>query len=164
MIGWRGRLGFLVPPGNPTVEPEMAALLPAGCSLHVTRMHATGETGSLVGQEERNRQQIAGLDAAVALLALVRPAVVVLAHTSTSYTLGREGEAALAADMEARHGVRFITAFGSVLAALAHLGVRRVAFGTPYGMDTTLRGKAHLGGAWGRGRVVRHPARCGQHL
>ena len=144
MIGWRARIGVLVPPGNPAVEPEMTALLPEGCSLHFTRLPATGTTGSHDGQEARNRQMLAGLDDAVALLAMVRPAVVLLAHTATSTTLGRTAEAALTARLEAAHGCRFITAFGSVLAALAHLGVRRIAYGTPYAMETTLRGKALL--------------------
>jgi maleate isomerase len=111
-------------------------------------MTASGVTGSLDGQEQRNRQMLAGLDEAVGLLAMVRPAVMVLAHTATSVTLGKAGEATLVARMEERHkdghGFRFITAFGSVLAALAALGVRRVAYGTPYAMETTLRGKAHL--------------------
>ena len=40
MIGWRARLGFLVPPGNPTVETEMIALAPAGVSVHFHRMIA----------------------------------------------------------------------------------------------------------------------------
>ena len=46
MIGWRARLGFLVPPGNPTVEAEMMALVPAGVSLHFQRMVARGVPGS----------------------------------------------------------------------------------------------------------------------
>ncbi len=144
MIGWRGRLGFLVPPGNPTVEPEMMALLPPGCSLHFARLSATGVTGSLSGQEARNQQMLDGLDDSLALLAMVHPAVVVLAHTATSYSLGRDAEAALVARLEARYPLRFVTAFGSVLAALSALGVRRIALGTPYAMETTLRGKAHL--------------------
>jgi maleate isomerase len=49
MIGWRARLGFLVPPGNPTVEPEMMALAPDGVSLHFNRMVARGAPGSLDG-------------------------------------------------------------------------------------------------------------------
>ena len=34
MTGWRARLGFLVPPGNPTVEPEMAELAPQGVRVN----------------------------------------------------------------------------------------------------------------------------------
>jgi maleate isomerase len=138
------RLGFLVPPGNPTTEPEVIRMTPPGVSVHFTRMVAHGTTGSLDGQEERNRTQIAHLDENVALLAMVRPAVIVLAHTATSYTLGREAEAALVGRMEASTGLRFVTAFGSVIAALAHLGARRVAFGTPYGEAATLQCKANL--------------------
>ena len=42
MFGWRARIGFLVPPGNPTVEPELIALAPAGVSVHFQRMTARG--------------------------------------------------------------------------------------------------------------------------
>jgi maleate isomerase len=144
MIGWRARLGFLVPPGNPTVEPEMTALTPPGVSVHYARMTASGVTGSLEGQEERNREQIASLDQCVSLLAMVKPRVIVLAHTATSYTLGISAEQELVARMEATYGCRFITAFGSVVAALAHLGIKRVALGTPYAMTMTECGKALL--------------------
>jgi len=138
------RIGFLVPPGNPTVEVEMIALAPPRVSVHFTRMVAHGAAGSHHGQEERNRSQIAHLPENVALLAMVSPKVIVLAHTATSYTLGKEGEAELVARLQRDTGIPFITAFGSVLAALAHLGVTRVALGTPYGADPTAQGKASL--------------------
>src|SRR5437879_5800690 len=118
------RIGFLVPPGNPTVEVEMIALAPPKVSVHFTRMVAHGPAGSHQGQEERNRSQIAHLSENVALLAMVAPKVIVLAHTATSYTLGRKGEAELV--------------------ALAHLKVKRIAFGTPYDADATAKGKASL--------------------
>jgi maleate isomerase len=144
MMGWRGRIGFLVPPGNPTVEPEMAQLVPEGVSLHFTRMVAHGLTGAHAGQEDRNRTQIAHLPENAALLAMVKPGVMVMAHTATSYTLGKQGEAELIDRMEQAHGIPFITAFGSVIAALAHLGIERVAYATPYNEATTLQGRAHL--------------------
>src|SRR5438445_213746 len=122
----------------------MIALAPPEVSVHFTRMVAHGAAGSHQGQEERNRSQIAHLSDNVALLAMVAPKVIVLAHTATSYTLGKDGEAALIARMEAQSGIRFITAFGSVLAALAHLGVKRVALGTPYDADSTAKGKSAL--------------------
>lgn len=144
MMGWRARIGFLVPPGNPTVETEMAELAPPGVSVHFTRMSASGPAGTHAGQEERNRSQIAGLAEATRLLAMVAPRVIVLAHTATSYTLGREAEAALVRQQEAATGTRFITAFASVLEALAHLGARRIAYATPYDAVLTEQGRAHL--------------------
>ena len=144
MMGWRARIGFLVPPGNPTIEPEMAELAPAGVSVHFTRMSASGPTGTHEGQEERNRNQIASLDEAVRLLAMTSPRVIVLVHTATSYTLGREAEADLVRRQEAATGTRFVTVFGSVLEAFNHLGVRRIAYATPYSADRTERSRAHL--------------------
>jgi maleate isomerase len=97
-------------------------LAPPGVTVHFHRMYvAGGVPGAHEGQEERNRQQIEHMEESARLLALVKPAVIVLAHTATSYTLGKEAEA-----------------------ALAHLKVKRVALATPYAREWTLRVKAHL--------------------
>ena len=144
MIGWRARLGFLVPPGNPTVEAEMIALAPEGVSVHFHRMVAHGTPGSLEGQTERNRSMIEHIDNGIELLAMVKPDVIVVAHTATSYHLGRGGEAELLDRLERSTGRRVVTAFGSVVGALERLNIRKLALGTPYSAEVTLRGKAHL--------------------
>ncbi|MGH7029189.1 MAG: maleate cis-trans isomerase family protein [Stellaceae bacterium] len=144
MIGWRARLGFLLPPGNPTVEPEMMALAPPGVSLHFNRMVARGVPGAPDGHSERNRMMVDNIEATAEMLALSRPDVIVLAHTATSYYLGRDGEAELIARLERSTGTRVITAFGSVLRGLERLGVHKLALGAPYSRETTLQGKAHL--------------------
>jgi maleate isomerase len=146
MIGWRARLGFLVPPGNPTVEAEMIALAPEGVSLHFHRMVARGTPGSLEGQSERNRTMVENIDSGIELLAMVKPDVIVVAHTATSYQLGRRGEADLLDRLERATGRRVATAFGSVVRALERLNIRKLALGTPYSAEVTLQGKAHLEG------------------
>jgi maleate isomerase len=138
------RLGFLIPPGNPTVEPEMIAMAPKGVSVHFSRMVARGPTGTLEGQDERNRTQIAHIGESAELLAMVKPDVIMLAHTATSYTLGRHAEAQLVERLRDQCGTPVATAFGSVVAALEVLGATRVALGTPYSEETTLKGKALL--------------------
>jgi maleate cis-trans isomerase len=144
MIGWRARLGFLVPPGNPTVETEMMQLMPEGVSLHFHRMVARGVGGALDGQRERNQTMIDHLGDGVELLAMVNPDIIVIAHTATSYHLGREREAALLAQLREASGVRIVTAFGAVSQALQRLGIKRLALGAPYSREVTLEGKAHL--------------------
>ena len=145
MIGWRARLGFLVPPGNPTVEAEMMALAPIGVSLHFHRMAVGGGVpGALDNQDERTRTMVDSLDSSITLLAMVKPDIIVVAHTATSYYLGRPREAELLARLSSASGTRIVTAFGSVVAALERLGVRRIALGAPYSAETTAQGHAHL--------------------
>ncbi len=144
MFGWRARLGFLVPPGCPTVEGEIPPIMPRGVTAHFSRMVAGGATGSLEGQEQRNRSQIENIDQTARLLSLVKPGVMALAHTATSYTLGRTGEEQLIQRLQDEYQIPFVTAFGSVVKALEHLNVKRVALGAPYAEEITLKGKAHL--------------------
>jgi maleate isomerase len=129
------RLGFLVPPGNPTVEPEMIEMAPKSVSVHFSRMVAYGPTGTLDGQEARNRTQIEHIGESAGLLAMVNPGVIMLAHTA---------EAQLVQRLRDQCGTAVATAFGSVLDALKVLGATRVALGTPYSEETTLKGKALL--------------------
>ena len=70
--------------------------------------------------------------------------VMMLAHTASSYTLGRNAEAELVKRMQAEYRTTVATAFGSVVAALQALGVKRIALGAPYTMEITLKGKALL--------------------
>jgi maleate cis-trans isomerase len=134
-----------LPPGNPTVEPEMIALTPEGVSVHFHRMDSgDGVPGALDNQDERTRAMIESLDGAAALLAMVKPDIMVIAHTATSYYLGREREGVLLGRLGAATGTRVVTAFGSVAAGLHRLGVRRIALGAPYSAITTAQGRAHL--------------------
>jgi maleate isomerase len=148
MIGFRARLGFLLPPGNPTIEPEMMAMAPhgisGGVSLHFHRMVARGAPGALDGQEARNRSMVEHLPDSVEMLALVKPDIIVIAHTATSYDLGRDEETALLARLAQQSGTRVTTAFAAVAAALERLGVRRVALGAPYSAEMTAKGRTHL--------------------
>src|SRR5262249_16389642 len=142
MTGWRARLGFLVPPGNPTVEPEMISLAPQGVTVHFSRLVAPGGPGSHAGQEERNLTMVKHIGESAVLLAMVKPDVIMLSHTATSYTLGPQKEAELLARLREQCGTIVETAFASVLEALRVLGVRKIALGTPNGEQTTLKGKA----------------------
>lgn len=138
------RLGFLIPPGNPNSEPEIIQMQHPDVSVHFTRMVAYGVTGSLDGQEERNQSQIDHLPENIELLSLVQPSVIALTHTATSYTLGIEKEAKLVTEMEQTFGIPLITAFGSVVQALRQMRVKKIAFGTPYNLNSTLQCKQLL--------------------
>jgi len=150
MFGWRARIGVLLPPGNPTVEPELCGMAPTGVSVHFARMEAPpslGPAGGAAGMEERTRAYREGLEGPARALGEVRPAVVVLAHTASSYALGFGNDQPLADRIASLSGAPALLAAHAVRAALQHFGIKRLALGTPYPEAISAQGKAYWDGA-----------------
>jgi maleate cis-trans isomerase len=146
MLGGRARIGVLVPPGNPTVEPELYRMAPAGVSLHFARLQAPpadGPAGGAAGMEERTRAYREGLDGPAQALGQVRPAVIVLAHTASSYALGVGQEQPLVDRLARLGGAPALLAAHAVRDALQHLGVSRLALGTPYPESISRQARAY---------------------
>jgi maleate cis-trans isomerase len=127
------RIGVLVPAGNPTVEPELYRMAPASVTLHFARIDAPGGIpGAADGMEQRLLGYVDSLPVAVPPLAAVRPQAIVLCHTALSYAVGFANEPALIERLTKLAGCPGLTASRAILAALAHLGARRIALAVPY--------------------------------
>jgi maleate cis-trans isomerase len=124
----RGLVGVLVPPGNPTVEPETALLLPPGIGAMTARL--IGQAGA--SMDLRLQQYLLALDETLAQFNTAPIDAFMMSVTGSSYFVGAAAEDALVAKLEAARGVPFITAARSVRDSLAALGAKRIGLVSPY--------------------------------
>lgn len=125
--GARARIGVATPQSNPTVEPELHALLPEGVALYTTRLvHPAADV------ETRLDHYIRHLPQAIASFGSLRLTAFGLGCTGSSYRVSPAFEDELTTAAAAERGLPVITAAQAVRRVLAALGLRRIALVSPY--------------------------------
>ncbi|WPH18122.1 maleate cis-trans isomerase family protein [Variovorax paradoxus] len=122
-----GLFGVAVPQANPIVEPEFAALMPAGVGVIATRLQ-----GSRTDSGNRLIQYLENLDASLDAYDTARPDALAYACTGSSYLVSPEEEKQRIDAAQQRAGYPIITATSAILQALDHLRISRVALLAPY--------------------------------
>ena len=121
-----GRIGLLVPSSNTTVETEFFRALPPGVTLHTARLFlSTIAPESILAMVEDMEKQ-------ARLLASADVDVIVLGATAPSFLKGLGYDRELIAKIESATGKKATTTSTALVAAIRHLGARRVVLGTAY--------------------------------
>jgi maleate isomerase len=125
--GPRARVGVATPQANPTVEPEMRALIPEPIGVYATRLtHAAPRV------EDRLQHYVTHMPEAIRSFGPMRLAAFGFGCTGSSYVAGQALEDQLTAAAERECAVPVITAAQAIRRALATLGARRIALVSPY--------------------------------
>lgn len=123
--GDRARLGVILPSGNSVAEPEIAAMLPPGVGMAVTRLPLRGSS------EAELLRMAEALEPAARLLADARPDAIAFHCTAVS-TFDPGMAEGLRRRIEAATRLPALATADALLVALAALGARRVLLVTPY--------------------------------
>lgn len=122
-----GRVGVAVPHGNPTVEPEMRALIPACIGVYATRLiHPSPRV------EERIDHYIRHMPDAIRSFGGMGLRAFGFGCTGSSYVAGLKLEGQLTAAAAAECGLPVISAAQAIRLALTVLGASKVALVSPY--------------------------------
>lgn len=133
MIGWRARIGVIVPATNTATEHEFWPALPAGATLSFTRIISSRDTD----QVKRLSSYRDGAIEGAREVAEVRPDLIVWACTSGSFVNGAGYDRELAGQMTAATRIPVLTTSTALVTALETMGVRRIALGAPYPQQIT---------------------------
>lgn len=133
-LGYRLKIGVLVPSTNTTVQPETDAMRPPGVTNHIARIHIPDlplrDDTEFEAMVEAIRP---GLFPAVDRVMTCAPGHVLMGMSIPTFWGGKAGAAELRARMEARCGVPVTLGSHACIEALRRFPtVRRIGILTPY--------------------------------
>ncbi|MEU7409443.1 arylmalonate decarboxylase [Streptomyces sp. NPDC042638] len=122
------RLGLVVPPENPTAEPEFTTLLGHRVNVYAARFPTTPGLGLRDMLESYNRV----LPDTLGQFGGMRLDAAVVACSASHYLLEPDGDRAFCAELSERAGFPVTSSTQAILAACEALGVRRLTLVSPY--------------------------------
>jgi maleate cis-trans isomerase len=135
-LGWRGKIGVIIPTENTITEPEFNAMKPVGVTAHFTRMPIHFHP------EEDNFKSLMD-DLEIRLIELKNCGVTAVAYNCTVGSMACPAEL-LINKLEDISGVPAVSTTSSILDALKILGVRKIAMATPYSEATNQHEKSYF--------------------
>lgn len=124
-LGWRMRLGVLMPSVNYVAEPQMTAMLPDGVYLHATRLKLTGST------REELMLMTDGIEEASLLLKDAEPQRILFHCTAlTTYEEGIDQR--IRERITGATGIPASVTSEALIAAFAAIGAKKIVMVTPY--------------------------------
>ena len=133
-LGYRKKIGIVVPSTNTIVGPECEALCPRGVTNHVARLTIkerpilASEQGFLAHVEAMRE----GIGPAIDQVMTLAPDAVIMGVAIEAFTGGVAGADALQKELSTRAGVRVAMGSTSAVAALRKFGAKRIAVLTPH--------------------------------
>jgi maleate isomerase len=133
-LGYRLKLGIVIPSTNSIVQPETDAMRPRGVTNHIGRIHIGDLPLTNDTEFERMVEAIGpDLNGAVDRVMTCRPAHLIMAMSIPTFWGGVAGAARLRERMEGRAGVAVsLGSFACVEALRKFPAVRRIGILTPY--------------------------------
>ncbi len=132
-LGWRARIGVVVPSTNTIVQPEMDALRPPGVTYHVARV--TIRERPLNTEEaflEHMQMMRDGLGGAIDQVMTTGASHLAMGVALEAFWGGLDASRALTAELEQRAGVGVTMGSFAIAAALNAFGAKRIAVLTPH--------------------------------
>ena len=122
------RVGVVVPPENPTAEPELNHLLGSTANIYAARFPTTPEAGLREMLETYNNV----LPVTLAGFGGMRLDAAVVACSASHYLLHPDGDRAFCEELSSRAGFPVWSSTQATLAACEALGVTRLTLVSPY--------------------------------
>jgi len=122
------RLGLVVPPANPAVEPEMRQLLPEAAAYYVTRLPVFPDTTLY----ERNALYLKAYADSLFDFGSMKLDAVLIAMTGSSYRLLPDGDEQMCRELSEKISAPVLTASVAIMMVLRALGIERIALVSPY--------------------------------
>lgn len=127
VYGQHGRIGLIVPANNSVIEPEFWSMLPPEVAIYATRIRAKGDlTPTAVRAMEGDVAD------AVAAIAATQVDVIAYCDMVTTFIMETDWNEHAVERIRTDAGIPAFSAWTAMRDALAHIGARRIAIGTPY--------------------------------